>query len=182
MKKKLISIMFLFCITAGSFSNYATTIHASESEVKSEFNYNDGEFAEVDVNYLEESIIENNITDNGDGLELNLSEIESSFLNEEDIQQVNNNIEYINSGLDTGVLTYDENGDIVDTGGYESITGQAGQTKVVFTWKYIDVYFSSQVFTGLAALTTGLGTLSCTAFTSGAGVAACTAAGLEEQF
>lgn len=181
MKKKFISSMFLFGIIAGSFSNYATAIlHASDSKAYTETieqNLYNEEFGEVDVNYFEENIIDNNIIDNGNGLELNLSEFETSLLDESDIEQVNRNIEYINNGLDTGVLIYDENGDIVDAGGYEAITGQAGKTKVVFNWKYIDVYFSSATFQALAALTVGVGAVGCTAMTSGAGVTACMLAG-----
>jgi hypothetical protein len=92
MKKKIIISIFLFCITATIFSYYTVPIlQASESnlysEVNTEFNFNDGE--------------------------LNLSEFESSLLDVTDIEQVNSNIEYINNGLDTGVLIYTENGDIV---------------------------------------------------------------------
>ena len=118
MKKKIISSIFLFCITATIFSYYTVPIlQASESnlysEVNTEFNFNDGEFTPIDLNLLEESIFENNIIVNGNGLELNLSEFERSLLDESDIEQVNSNIEYINNGLDTGVLIYTENGDIV---------------------------------------------------------------------
>ncbi len=67
MKKKIISSIFLFCITATIFSYYTSPIllpseSKGYSDVKTEFNFNSGE--------------------------LNLSEFESSLLAKSDIEQV----------------------------------------------------------------------------------------------
>jgi hypothetical protein len=188
MKKKFISSMFLFLtiLSVNSFSNTASykassgydnneelsevieTTGVTTEELSSIENY---EITNTTV--VEEKIIDNNVELVDGQLSLELDSLESKFVDENIIAEVEKNIEILNEGLENGELTIDENGEIVDSGLYEKIDGQAGKTKIVFTWKYIDVYFSTDVVQGIIWFGSGYLGSFCSGISSGIGTAAC---------
>lgn len=125
------------------------------------------------ISRTESNLVDKSLVKSESSISLELSEKDEKKFEDGELDDINRNVALLNEGLSSGELVFDVDGNIVDAGLYSEIQPQAGRTTIKFTWKYIDVYFSTAFAQAIIWGGAGAAGSFCSGITATLGTGAC---------